>query len=54
MNIAILLIILITLLCLTAGPSFGVAIGRAFWVVLFVCLIVAVVLVLLPAIGGVR
>jgi hypothetical protein len=54
MNIAILLIILISLLCLTIGPSFGVAVGRGFWVFLFVALIVAVVLVFIPVIGGVR
>ena len=52
MSVAILLIILVTLLCLTAGPSFGIVIGRAFWVVLFVALIVAVVLVFIPMIGG--
>jgi hypothetical protein len=51
MNVVILLIILVTLLCLTIGPSFGVPIGRAFWVVLFILLIVAIVLVLLPMIG---
>jgi hypothetical protein len=53
MNIIILLIILVTLLCLTIGPSFGVPIGRGFWVFLFIVLIVAVILVLLPMLGGV-
>jgi hypothetical protein len=52
MNVVILLIMLITLICLTIGPSFGVAIGRGFWVFLFIALIVAVILVLLPLIGG--
>lgn len=52
MNIIILLIILVTLLCLTIGPSFGVPIGRGFWVFLFIALIVAVILVLIPAISS--
>jgi hypothetical protein len=37
---------------LTIGPSFGVAIGRGFWVFLFIALIVAVILVLIPAISS--
>jgi hypothetical protein len=53
MNLIILLIMLVSLLCLTIGPSFGVAIGRGFWVFLFIALIVAVILVLIPMIGGV-
>lgn len=53
MNIIILLIILVSLLCLTIGPSFGVVIGRGFWVFLFIALIVAVILVLIPAISSV-
>lgn len=52
MSVAILLIMLVSLLCLTAGPSFGVAIGRGFWVFLFIALIVAVILVIIPLIGG--
>jgi hypothetical protein len=52
MNIIILLIILVSLLCLTIGPSFGVVIGRGFWVFLFVALIVAIILVLVPLMGG--
>jgi hypothetical protein len=52
MNIIILLIILVTLLCLTATPSFAVPIGRGFWVFLFIALIVAIILVLLPLIGS--
>jgi hypothetical protein len=52
MNVIILLIILVSLLCLTIGPSFGVAIGRGFWVFLFIALIVAVILVLLPMVGS--
>jgi hypothetical protein len=52
MNIIILLIILITLICLTIGPSFGVPIGRGFYVFLFIALIVAVILVLLPMLGS--
>lgn len=52
MNVIILLIMLVSLLCLTAGPSFGVAISRGFWVFLFIALIVAVILVLIPMIGG--
>lgn len=51
MNIIILLIILVSLLCLTIGPSFGVAISRGFWVFLFISLIVAIILVLVPLIG---
>ena len=51
MNIVILLIILVSLLCLTIGPSFGVTIGRGFWVFLFIALIVAIILTLLPLIG---
>jgi hypothetical protein len=54
MNIIILLIILVSLLCLTIGPSFGVPISRGFWVVLFIALVVAVILVLVPMIGGMR
>jgi hypothetical protein len=53
MSVVILLIILVTLLCLTIGPSFAVPIGRAFWVVLFIALIVAIILVLIPLVGGV-
>jgi hypothetical protein len=53
MNLIILLIMLASLLCLTIGPSFGVAIGRGFWVFLFIGLLVAVVLVLIPLLGGV-
>jgi hypothetical protein len=52
MNIIILLIILVSLLCLTIGPSFGVTISRGFWVFLFIALIVAVILVLIPALSG--
>lgn len=52
MNIIILLIILVSLLCLTIGPSFGVAISRGFWVFLFIALIVAVILVLVPLVGS--
>jgi hypothetical protein len=52
MNLIILLIMLTSLLCLTIGPSFGVAIGRGFWVFLFIALIVAVILVLLPMLGS--
>jgi hypothetical protein len=52
MNVIILLIILVSLLCLTIGPSFGVAIGRGFWVFLFIALIVAVILVLIPMVGS--
>jgi hypothetical protein len=52
MNIIILLIILVSLLCLTIGPSFGVPISRGFWVVLFIALIVAIILVLLPLVGS--
>jgi hypothetical protein len=52
MNIIILLIILVTLLCLTIGPSFGVSISRGFWVFLFIALIVAVILVLIPLLGS--
>lgn len=52
MNIIILLIILVSLLCLTIGPSFGVAISRGFWVFLFIALIVAVILVLVPLVGN--
>jgi hypothetical protein len=54
MNLIILLIMLTSLLCLTIGPSFGVAIGRGFWVFLFIALIVAVILVLIPLVGGAR
>lgn len=54
MSTIILLIILISLICLTIGPSFGVPISRGFWVALFVALIVAVILVLVPLVGGVR
>jgi hypothetical protein len=54
MNVIILLIILASLICLTIGPSFGVPIGRGFWVFLFIALIVAVILVLIPLLGGVR
>jgi len=53
-SIIILLIILISLICLTIGPSFGVPISRGFWVALFIALIVAVILVLVPLAGGVR
>jgi hypothetical protein len=53
MNIVILLIILVSLLCLTIGPAFGVPISRGFWVALFIALIVAVMLVLVPMIGSV-
>lgn len=53
MNLIILLIILVTLLCLTIGPSFGVPISRGFWVALFIALIVAVILVLIPLLGGI-
>jgi hypothetical protein len=52
MSVIILLIILATLLCLTIGPSFGVAISRGFWVFLFIALIVAVILVLIPMLGS--
>ena len=52
MNLIILLIILVSLLCLTIGPAFGVAISRGFWVFLFIALIVAVILVLIPTIGS--
>jgi hypothetical protein len=52
MSVIILLIILVSLLCLTIGPSFGVAIGRGFWVFLFIALCVAIILVLLPMLGG--
>lgn len=56
MNIIILLIILASLLALTVGPSFGVTISRGFWVFLFIALVVAVILVLVPlaGIGGVK
>ena len=54
MNLIILLIMLVSLLCLTIGPAFGVAITRGFWVALFICLIVAVILTLIPLVGGVR
>lgn len=54
MNFIILLIVLVSLLCLTIGPSFGVAIGRGFWVFLFIALIVAVILELIPLVGGIR
>ena len=57
MSTIILLIILISLICLTIGPSFGVAIGRGFWVFLFIALIVAVILVLVPlasSFGGLK
>jgi hypothetical protein len=53
LNLVILLIMLVSLLCLTIGPAFGVAISRGFWVFLFIALIVAVILVMIPAIGGV-
>jgi hypothetical protein len=53
MSVIVLLIILVTLLCLTIGPSFGVAISRGFWVFLFIALIVAVILVLIPLLGSV-
>jgi hypothetical protein len=52
MSTIILLIILVSLLCLTIGPSFGVTISRGFWVFLFIALIVAVILVLVPLAGG--
>jgi hypothetical protein len=52
MNVIILLIILVSLLCLTISPAFGVAITRAFWVFLFVALCVAVILVLVPLLGS--
>ena len=52
MSVAILLIMLVSLLCLTIGPAFGVAVGRGFWVFLFIALIVAVILVVIPLIGG--
>jgi hypothetical protein len=52
-NIIILLIILVSLLCLTIQPAFGVPITRGFWVVLFIALIVAVILVLIPTISSV-
>ena len=54
MNLIILLIMLLTLICLTIGPSFGIAITRGFWVALFILLIVAIILVLIPLVGGVR
>ena len=47
-----LIIILLTLICLTIGPSFGIAIGRGFWVFLFIALIVAIILCLIPLFGG--
>jgi hypothetical protein len=52
MNLIILLIILVSLLCLTIGPAFGVPISRGFWVALFIALIVAIILVLIPTIGS--
>ena len=52
MSVVVLLIVLVSLLCLTIGPAFGVPISRGFWVVLFICLLVAIILVLLPMIGG--
>jgi hypothetical protein len=52
MSTIILLIILVSLLCLTIGPSFGITISRGFWVFLFIALIVAVILVLVPLAGG--
>jgi hypothetical protein len=52
MNLIILLIILVSLLCLTIQPAFGVPITRGFWVVLFIALIVAVILVLVPTVSS--
>jgi hypothetical protein len=52
MNIVILLIILVSLLCLTIQPAFGVPISRGFWVALFIALIVAVILVLVPMVSS--
>lgn len=54
MNLVILIIILISLLCLTIGPAFGVSITRGFWVALFIALIVAVILVLIPTVGVIK
>jgi hypothetical protein len=50
----ILLIMLVALLCLVIGPAFGVSITRGFWVALFIALVVAIILVLLPLVGAVR
>jgi hypothetical protein len=52
MNIIILLIILVALLCLTIGPAFAVPITRGFWVVIFIALVVALILVLIPLAGS--
>jgi pheromone shutdown protein TraB len=51
MNLIILLIILVALICLTIGPAFGVAITRGFWVFIFIALVVAVILTLVPLVG---
>jgi hypothetical protein len=51
MNLIILLIMLVSLLCLTIGPAFGVPISRGFWVALFIALIVAIILVLIPMVS---
>jgi hypothetical protein len=48
----ILLIILICLLVITGGPALGIAISRFGWVVLFILVFVALILVLLPIIGS--
>jgi hypothetical protein len=52
MNVIILLIMLVSLLCLTIGPAFGVAVTRGFWVALFIALIVAIILVLIPTVSS--
>jgi hypothetical protein len=53
-SIIILLIILISLICLTIGPSFGVPISRGFWVALFIAQLVAIILVVIPLVGGLK
>lgn len=51
MSFAVLLIILIALLSLLIGPSFGAVVGRPFWIVLFIAVVVALILVLVPMAG---